>query len=265
MLRRVEPNRFFNLDGHGRGAGWAGNVTIEPSVEPLVSKALSDGVHRKRSGVPFKVFGPYWAKEAAAATSGDDLAVFGGEGVAGLTDDELRAYADRAAAAARPIPKEKTERDEAEVSQALADLLGFRGSTIADAAQHLAAMTARALSCEFGAVLLLEPETRVFTAHEGWFPVATEDEVIAALMPLHQAAMDGIYVEDDVARSPFPYPPLSFADGLVARCCVPLGEGGRLGVLLAAHAGSAPRGFTMLCRRVAGSMAEAGEELLGGR
>lgn len=262
VLTRVEQDHFFNLGGYGRGAGWAGNVTIEAGGEPWIKRALEEGVLRKRSGVPFRLFGPYWTNEAAAAVSGDRLIVFGGEGVGDLTDDDLNGFAQRAAKVAREVPPAKREADEAEVQQALDDLLGFEHSSVEEAAMHLASTAARALSCEFGAVLMLRPKTRVFMADQGWRPAGTDDEVIAALLPLHQVTQEGIYVEQDLSDSPFPFPPLSYENGLVARCCVPLGEQGRLGLLFAAHAGGAERGFTSLCRRVASSIGEAAAPLL---
>jgi len=48
-----------------------------------------------------------------------------------------------------------------------------------------------------------------------------------------------------------------------ASCVVPIGPDGSVGVLVAAHAATSPRGFTSLCQRVARSMAEAGQPLLG--
>lgn len=262
VLRRVEGDRYFNLGGLGRGAGWSGNVEVDANSEPWVASAIDEGVARKRSGVPFKVFGPYWSNEVAAATTGESLVVVGGRGVTELTDQELRSAAERAATLARAVLPEKLEADEAEVQQALDELLRFEGSDIEEAAKHLASTTARSLSCEFSAVLLLDPQTKVYLAEEGWSPNATEDEIIAALLPLHQVAQERTYVEQDISLSPFPFPPLSHTDGLVARCCVPLGEGGRLGMLFAAHAGTVARGFTTLCTRVASTMGEAGVQIL---
>lgn len=262
VLKRVEDDHFFNLGGFGRGAGWAGNVTIEASSEPWVTRALEEGIARKRSGVPFRVFGPYWAKEAVAVTSDNNLIVLGGEGVGGISDDDLMELARRAADSAPEMPPAKREADEAEVQQALDQLLGFKGASVEEAAVHVASTTARALSCEFGAVLLLRPQARVFMADEGWRPVGTDDELIAALLPLHQIAQEGTYVEQDLTESPFPFPPLSYDDGLVARCCVPLGTDGRLGMIFTAHAGRRARGFTSLCRRVASTMGEASSSLL---
>ncbi|MPZ71406.1 MAG: hypothetical protein GEU71_18065 [Actinobacteria bacterium] len=102
-------------------------------------------------------------------------------------------------------------------------------------------------------------------ADEGWRPTGTEDEVIAALLPLQQAVSEGMLVEQDLSQSAFPYPPLSLQDGLVARCVVPLGPDGDIGVLVLAHAGSAPRGFTSLCQRVASTMGVTAGRMLEGQ
>lgn len=262
VLRRVAPDRLFNTDGHGRGAGWAGNVSVDPAFEPWVARALDEGLARRHSGVPFRVFGPYWATDVAAVAADDDLVVFGGGQIKDRSDEDFRELATQAAERAQAVSEEKLSADEAEVQQALQTLTGVEPGSVEDMAIHLASVTARSLSCEFGAVLLSGPAMRLFLADEGWKPAASDEEIIAALMPLMQVARDGMYVEQDVSESPFPYRPLSFDDGLVARCVAPLGPNGNLGLLIAAHAGSAPRGFTQLCQRVAQTMAEAGEPLL---
>lgn len=262
VLRSIASDRLFNTDGSGRGAGWAGNVSLDPAFEPWISGALGTGVVRKHSGVPFRAFGPYWATSVAAVKVGDDLVVFGGGSVSETSEERIIEIAHLAAEQARPVSAEKSEADEAEVRQALETLGEVEGGSIESVARHLASVTARALSCEFGAVLLTGPPVRIYVAEEGWRPAASEDEMIAALMPLLPVARSGMFVEQDLSESPFPYRPLSFADGLVARCVVPIGEEGCLGLLVAAHAGTAPRGFTELCQRVARTMGEAGEPLL---
>jgi hypothetical protein len=262
VLRKVASDRLFNTGGHGRGAGWAGNVSIEPSHEPLVARALEEGLIRRRSGVPFRIFGPYWGSEVAAVEVEDDLIVFGGTGVSERDDTELAEAAAQAAASAHDVATEKVAADEAEVQQALKALTGVEPGPLGAMARHVASVTAQSLSCEFGAVLLTGPPARIFTTDEGWHPAAPEEDIIAALLPLLQVARDGIYVEQDLSESSFPFRPLSFDDGLVARCVVPLGPDARLGLLVAAHAGSSPRGFTTLCQRVARTMGEAGEPLL---
>jgi hypothetical protein len=262
VLRRVAPDRLFNTDGFGRGSGWAGNVSVDPNYEPWIARVLEEGVSRRRSGVPFRAFGPYWSTEVVAIATGDDVVVFGGPELRSFDDEEARALADQARARAQDVSQEKQTADEAEVQQALQALTGVEPGPVDEMARHVASTTAQALSCEFGAVLLHGPPTRVHVADEGWKPMASDDEIIAALMPLVQVARDDLFVEQDLSASSFPYRPLSFDDGLVARCAVPLGNNGELGLLVAAHAGSAPRGFTQLCQRVASTIGEASEPLI---
>jgi hypothetical protein len=94
-------------------------------------------------------------------------------------------------------------------------------------------------------------------ADEGWRPTATGDEVITALAPLIAPTGEGLVVEQDLRLSPYAVPPLSFTDGLVSRCTTRLSVRGRIGLLTVCHSGSAPRGFTDLCRDVITAMAAA--------
>lgn len=262
VLRKVAPDRYFNVGGHGRGAGWAGNVSIDPAFEPWIASTSGQTITRKKSGIPFRVFGPYWAPSVAAVEIPDGLVVFGGPTAADAPDETL----ERAATAAAELPTEidimKLQADEAEVRQAIDDLLSVRTDSVATAAEHLAATAARSLSCEFAAVLLNGPPPTLYLADEGWQPPASEDEIIAALVPLMQVVRKGMLVEQDLSQSAFPYRPLAFDDGLVARCAVPLGPEAEMGLLVAAHAGTSPRGFTTLCQRVAREIAGAGEPLI---
>lgn len=257
VLRRVEGGRFFNLGGVGRGEAWAGNVTADPGAEPLLAQALSGGLARRTSGVPQRAFGPYWCRDAAAVAVGDALVVLGGDRL--TRDDDVLGAALGAAASVPAPPPGKAEADEAEVRSAVAAVLASAGRSLSEAAQVIATAAARALSCEFGAVLLTAPLPRLFLAAEGWQPAGSEDELIAALLPLAAAARAGALVEQDTRLSAFPYPPLSFADGLVARCVVPLAG---QGVLVVAHAGTQPRGFTELCQRVARELGSAASDVL---
>ncbi|HVL65614.1 MAG TPA: hypothetical protein VM573_10650 [Actinomycetota bacterium] len=262
FLRKLSGERYFNVDGFGRGAGWAGVVQLERGAEPLVQKALETGVARRSSGVPFRAFGPYWATDVAAVASGEDVVVFGGGSVAGASDAALQEAASAIAQVAGDVSSDKRRADEEEVQGAVAAVEAIRGETVEDAAAAVAAEAARALSCEFGAVLLYGPPARVVMADEGWRPTATDEEVIAALLPLRAVLREGMYVEQDAGTSRFAYPPLGFRDGLVARCAVEIGDGDSAGLLVVAHAAAAPRGFTMLCRRVARAIGERAADVL---
>ncbi len=263
VLRALDDGRLFNLDGHGRGAGWAGNISVATDEEPLVHRGVADGFVTRRSGVPFRVFGPYWTTSVAVVAVPGGVVVFGGGSELETQEHILRPIADELSQSVSGVPTAKREADEAELKQAAALLKNIDAATIQDAANEIAAIVARALSCEFGAVLLEGDPVRLFLADEGWRPAASDDEIIAALLPLRDAAKHGMVVEQDLAQSAFPYRPLSREDGLVARCVVPIGVDGSLGILVIAHSGSAARGFTQLCQRVASTMGDAAGKVLG--
>jgi hypothetical protein len=262
ILKRIGEDRLFNIGGYGRGEGWAGNVSANPEDEALLHEALESGVARRVSGVPFRAFGPYWARDVAAMGVNGSVVVAAGDGVTAKPDEVLRATAEDALAPSGDVPEAKKDADELEVKQAVASISSVPRDSLEEAARGIAANAARALSCEFAAVLLTESPVRLFVADEGWRPPATEDEIIAALLPLSNAVANGMLVEQDLSISTFPYRPLGFEDGLVARCVVPLGEDGSLGMLVTAHAGSSPRGFTSLCQRVASEMGAEAESVL---
>ena len=261
ILHRVAPDRLVNLDGSGRGRGWAGNLSMDPSAEPWLARVLDLGLFRARYGFSSRIFGPYWATEAAAVAVGDHVVVFGGGEAASVDDDALVSLAREATEAAGQVPVAKRLADELEVTQAALAVATLPTDRIEEAASGLALQAAEALSCEFGAVLLEEP-LRLFTADRGWRPAASDEEVMGALLPLRQAARKGLLLEQDIGASAFPYRPLAYEDGLVARLVVPLGEDGRLGLLMVAHATGAPRGFTSLCQRVIRRIAEVAAPIL---
>jgi hypothetical protein len=261
VLHRLAPDRFVNLDGFGRGRGWAGNLSVDPAAEPWLTRVLDLGLFRARYGFACRIFGPYWATEAAGVAVGEHLVVMGGGEVASAEDDTLEEVAKQAAEAVGQVPVAKRLADELEVTQAALAVATLPGESVEEAAAGLAARAAEALSCEFGAVLLHDP-LRLFVADRGWRPAASDEEVMGALLPLRQAARDGLLVEQDTGASSLPYRPLAFEDGLVARLVVPLGERGRIGMLVVAHATGAPRGFTSLCQRVIKRIAEVAAPLL---
>lgn len=265
VLSRIDEHRLFNLDGVGRGKGWAGNLSLSTTDEPLLDRASDGGsIVRRRSGVPFRAFGPYWTTNVAIVPAGKALVVFGGPGLT-TADPDLWSAAASAAQAVAGVPAGKDTADRAELEAAIAAVRSLDADTIENMAEAIATTAATALSCEFGAVLLNGTPPRLRAADLGWRPLATDEEIIAALMPLYQAARGGMIVEQDLALSSFPYRPLSRQDGLVARCAVPLGPDGELGLLVIAHAGTAARGFTDLCQRVARGVGRSASEMLGQR
>jgi hypothetical protein len=262
VLHAVTPGRLVNLGGFGRGAGWAGNIEIDPSFEPWIAHALATESGARAGSVPMRLFGPFWAAEEAWVRAGDHLVVFAGAGVSEADPAVLNELARDAVAFASDVPAAKRLADELELAQAALEVAKLRPRSLAEAATALATTIARALSCEFGVVLLMTPEPQVFMAAEGWRPAASEEELIAALLPLLPAASAGLFVEQDLSQSVLAYRPLGIEDGLVSRCVIPLGRDGCHGIAVAAHSTSAPRGFTTLCQRVMSVAAETALPML---
>lgn len=262
VLYRVAERRLVNVDGYGRGAGWAGNIDLDPTAERWLAEVEERGLARITHGMPRRIFGPYWAADAVGVSEGDYLVVLGGPGMGDLPDALARETATLAISAVDDIPVAKRLADDLEVTQAALAIARMRPGSVDEAARAIASAAARATSCEFAAVLLFGPPVSIHLADEGWRPSASEEEIAAALLPLAQAPTDGLYVEQDTSESPFPYRPLTFEDGLVARCAVRLGEHGDLGVLVVAHSFESPRGFTMLCQRVMRTIGETAQATL---
>lgn len=263
VLRRLVDDRWTNVGGHGRGAGWAGNIVATTTGEPLLSDAVELGTVRWSRGVPGRVIGPYWSSAAALLrVDAHHVVVFGGAGVEPVADGDLHAAARRAVGAVSEVSLDKQQADDAEVAQAVDAVATIPAGGVDDVARRIAGAAAEALSCEFAAVVLAEHPPRIVLADEGWRPAATEDEIAAALVPLLAAARTDLVVEQDMAESPLSTRPFTIADGLVSRCAAGIGPDASLGVLVVAHAGSAPRGFTRLCQRVARAVAAASADRL---
>lgn len=256
VLRRISTNQFFNVAGFGRGEGWAGNISIDTAAEPWLSSVLSEGFQVRRSGIPFRAFGPYWATEVAGVGAEDTVVVFSGSGVSGTPPETFAEALQEIEVSACEVSIEKQEADELELRQAVDTVNSITATTSDEAAGEIIRATAQALSCEFGALLVYGPPMRLFIADEGWRPTATDEEVMAAIYPLARLAADGPFVEQDLSTSPYAFPPLSFSDGLVTRCTVSVGPQGSVGLVVVAHAGTAPRGFTSLCSQVAAAIGE---------
>lgn len=252
----LSDQRMVNLDGWGRGSGWAGNICLDPETEPFLASAIESGRASMGPGSPTRIFGPYWAEEAVAMRLDGHVVALGGPGVASLPAETLSRAANQAVDEVSEVGPKKQLADKLELAQAELSVATIAGSSLGEASVMLASAAAKALSCEFGAVLLADDTVDVYLADEGWRPAATRDEVVTALIPLIPPASEGLVVEQDLRQSPYAVPPLSFGDGLVSRCTTALQIGHRTGLLTVAHSGSAPRGFTDLCRTVITAMAE---------
>lgn len=262
VLVPVEDGRLFNVDGVGRGEGWAGNVTLQPAEEPVLARAASESEVLLEGSHPRRVFGPYWARRAAAIASEGTVVVFGGDE---LTDDSTKLVQTAEAirrTAESTVTLTKLEADQAEIAQAKRSVYEAGKLNTEEQAVHLAAAAASALGCEYAAVYLPEKSSMPFIADRGWRPVASPEEVTAAILPLWQASRQGPLVEQDVSQSARVHRPLGWDDGVVSAAAAPLGPDGSVGVLVVVHTGIRPRGFTDLCARVLAAVGEAGTELL---
>lgn len=93
VFRRVTDDRFVHVGGLGRGEGWAGNVDLVVSEEPLAKAAVETGEPvRIAADEPVPVFGPYYQRFAALVpVSADVIVIFGGgeQGPLEGTDSEI--------------------------------------------------------------------------------------------------------------------------------------------------------------------------------
>jgi hypothetical protein len=262
VLRRVGGQRFVHLGGAGRGEGWAGIVEVTLEDEAALSEAL-------RSGRPLRldhdgrdvVFGPYYARGAAIVpVSADVVVVFGvADGELAADDDTLRAAADETSAIVEPAGPAKQLADELEVLEAIRAAVTVPPSPVEAAMVALADVAAEALSCELG-VIYLEVGKRVVVAERGWPKPAAEDELALALGNVLERHRFPYCVQD--ARTS-PPPGVLASDGGIRSYYLLELTGVARGVLFVAHTEAAPRGFTLLCRRLGIRLAEVFSGVLG--
>jgi len=115
------------------------------------------------------------------------------------------------------------------------------------------------LSCEFGAVVLAEPgpEPRMGWADRGWAP-ARAASLREALVPFTVDPGALPLLIQDAAEQPDAAPALCRQPGVSSIHALPIGAP-LLAVLVVVHAEPVPRGFTVLCQRVARAVSEAAE------
>lgn len=262
VFRKVSPDRFSHFGGTGRGEGWAGNIELGSDGEEAFGRAL-------RSGAPVcvefdergRVMGPYYARTAVVVPLRPDLVVVLGsssDALSGGCGQDSSAVAERAAAVVGEVSPAKQLADELEVLDASRSITAITGDSLEDALSQIADAGARALSCEYGAVLVFgeEAEPRLGFSERGWSP-GEPGAVAGLLVPFLTDQADlPLLVQDVCAGGPVPE---TFADlGATSIHALPIGSP-QLGVLLLVHADPTPRGFTTLCRRVARTVAEAAE------
>jgi hypothetical protein len=262
VLRRVTGQRFVHLGGSGRGEGWAGIVEVSIDDELSLGEAFQTGkpvslAHADRD----LVFGPYYAHAAAIVPVLPDVVVVFGVGEGTISNDEeaLQAAGNAAAAAVEPAGTAKRLADELEVLEAIRAAVSVPPASVEAAMQSLAEIAATALSCELG-IVYLEDGGRLAVAERGWPLTFAKAEVAAALGETLNRAEFPFCVQDARASPP---PGLLAADSGIRSYYLLELTGIARGVLFVAHTDAAPRGFTLLCRRLGLRVTEAASAVLG--
>jgi hypothetical protein len=250
VLRRVSGNRFVHFGGSGRGSGWAGLIEVSTDEEGSLDDALSTRRPvRLAHGGKELVFGPYYAHAAAfVPVTADVVVVFGGEGesLGAATDDALQSAATLAADAVESVTPAKFLADELEELDAVRAAVAVPVGTVEETMRALALVVAEALSCEAAAVYLADGG-RIEVVDRGWELREPPERVAAAL---ESVLPDGRfpYCVQDANVLPLPAP-LDRERGIRSYYLLEL-TGIARGVLFVAHTDVAPRGFTLLCRRL---------------
>jgi hypothetical protein len=250
VLRRVSGNRFVHFGGSGRGAGWAGLIEVTTDEEGLLDDALATRkpVRLAHEGKEV-VFGPYYARTAAfVPVTADVVVVFGSEedALRRATDDALGSAAMLAADAVESVTPAKRLADELEELDAVRAAVAVTVTTVEETMRELALVAAEALSCETAALYLANGD-RIEVVDRGWELCEPSDRVAAALKSV---LVEGRfpYCVQDASVVPLPAP-LDRERGIRSYYLLQL-TGVASGVLFVAHTDAAPRGFTLLCRRL---------------
>jgi len=263
VLRRVSGNRFVHFGGSGRGSGWAGLIEVSTDEESSLDDALSTRkTVRLAHGGKELVFGPYYAHAAAfVPVTADVVVVFGGDddALGSATEDARQSAATLAADAVESVTPAKQLADELEELDAVRAAISVDASSVEEAMRGLALVAAESLSCEVAAVYLADGD-RIEVVGRGWELRETPERVAAALKSVLSEARFPYCVQD---ASVVPLPaPLDLEQGIRSYYLLEL-TGVSRGVLFVAHTDAAPRGFTLLCRRLGLRLAGVAAVALG--
>ena len=263
VLRRVKDDRFVHFGGSGRGAGWAGLVEVAATDSESLRQSLGTAKPvRVASAAQELVLGPYYARAAAfVPVTNDVVVVFGcqDDELDSATDESLLSAARIAADAVEGVTPAKRLADELEELEAVRAALAVATDEVAEAMRGLGSVAAEMLSCELAAVYLAD-KGRLEVVDRGWELTAKQEAVAAALKGVLE---DGRfpYCVQDASVVPLPAP-LDEERGIRSYYLLEL-TGLARGVLLVAHTDAAPRGFTLLCRRLGLRLADVVSAQLG--
>lgn len=262
VLRRVSPGRFVHLGGSGRGEGWAGIVEATLDEDAAFSEALKSEQPVRIERVPAeRIFGPYYARSAAIVpVSHDAVVVFGSPGDAiGADDPTLVAAAVEVNGALEPAGHAKQLAEQLELLEAVRAAVAVPPAPVDQAMEALAGVAAEVLSCELGLLYVADGD-RLGVFERGWSLAVPRDDARTSLRNALGAGAFPFCVQD-AHQAP---PPGSLAkDGGIRSYYLLELTGLARGVLLVAHTDAAPRGFTLLCRRLGQRVAEVASTVLG--
>jgi hypothetical protein len=262
VLRRVTGNRFVHFGGSGRGAGWAGLIEVSSDEEASLGDALrARSPLRLDHGGKELVFGPYYANAAAfVPVTNDVVVVFGAEGsLSAATDEALNSAAMQAADAVEAVTPAKRLADELEELEAVRTAAFVDVPDVESTMRNLALLAAESLSCEVGAAYLAEGD-RLVVLDRGWTLDSSDEGVARALKTVLEEGRFPYCVQD---ASVVPLPaPLESEPGIRSYYLLEL-QGLARGVIFVAHTDAAPRGFTLLCRRLGLRLADVASAQLG--
>ena len=263
VFRRVVGDRSVHVGGIGRGEGWAGIVELHLNDDPLAAEAHeSRRPVRVASDEPTQIFGPYYAVGAALVpVSGDVMVVFGHPAteLKPESDDVLRAGARRASEHLHVVAPAKRLADELELLHAVKHLMDFEGASVEEAMRHVLVTAARALSCELGALYMLEGD-RVALFKEGPFPAVDDAAIRGVMRTLAAQGEDLPRCIQDCGDKPLPAP-LGAGSGVFSYYLLGIGAP-RSALMLLIHTQAGPRGFTKLCREIGLRLAESAQSVL---
>jgi hypothetical protein len=263
VLRRVTGNRFVHFGGSGRGAGWAGLIEVSSDEEASLGDALrTRSPLRLDNGGKELVFGPYYANAAAfVPVTNDVVVVFGAEGpgLGTASDEALNSAAMQAADAVESVTPAKRLADELEELEAVRTAAFIDEPEVESTMRRLAQLAAESLSCEVGVTYLADGD-RLEVVDRGWKLQSPDEDVARALKAVLEEGRFPYCVQD---ASVVPLPaPLESEPGLRSYYLLEL-HGLARGLMFVAHTDAAPRGFTLLCRRLGLRLADVASAQLG--
>lgn len=262
VFRRVDGGRLVLLGGVGRARGWAGVVEIHLESEPLVHHAWTVRRPTQQSGrASTHVFGPYWAQSAVIVPlAPDELVVFGSPTrLRSLPHDVVEGLARRVAGVVAATSPATRLADELELLHAVRRATATADTDLQEAADHIVATAADALSCELG--LLWVPAGDVLAVADLAAPPTLPliDDRAGGLIPLMESLLarpDRLpRCQQDNRLHPLPAP-LGVDSPVVAWLAVHI-DGAAQGLMLLCHTVAKPRGFTLLCQEIGHRIAEA--------